>query len=63
MNLGHQSPYVCMRGDFNANLLHTSRFEKELRKICSDNSLIILADLMLPADTFTFVSVCHGSTS
>ena len=60
MNLGHQSPYVYMGGDFNANLLHTSRFEKELRKICSDNSLIILADLMLPADTFTFAGYKHA---
>ena len=58
-----ESPYVYICGDFNANLLQTSRFGKELRKVCSDNCLIISDELMLPADTFTFVSTCHGSAS
>ena len=58
-----ESPYVYICGDFNANLLQTSRFGKELRKVCSDNCLIISDELMLPAHTFTFVSICHGSTS
>ena len=57
------SPYVYLCGDFIANLLQTSRFGKELRKVYSDNYLIISDVLMLPADTFTFVSTCHGSTS
>ena len=57
------SPYVYKCGDFNANLLQTFRFGKELRKVCSDNSFSISDELMLPADTFTFVSACHGSTS
>ena len=56
-------PYVYICGDLNANLLQTSRFGKEFRKVCSDNNLIISDELMLPADTFTFVSACHGSTS
>ena len=29
------SPYVYICCDFNANLLQTSRFGKELRKVCS----------------------------
>ena len=57
------SPYVYICGEFNPNLLQTSRFGKELRKVYSDNSLIISDELMLPADTYTFVSTCHGSTS
>ena len=57
------SPYVYICGDFNANLLQTSRFGKKLRKVYSENCLIISDELMLPADTFTFVSTCHGSTS
>ena len=60
MNLSlHMFIYVVL----NANLLQTSRFGKELRKVCSDNCLIISDELMLPADTFTLVSTCHGSTS
>ena len=58
-----ESPYVYICGDFNANFLQTSRFGKELRKVCSGNCLIISDELMLPADTFTFVSTCYGSTS
>ena len=37
--------------------------KRKIRKVCSNNSLIISDELMLPADTFTFVSTCHGSTS
>ena len=54
-----RSPYVYICGDFNANLLQTFIFGKKLRKVCSNNSLIISDELMLSADTFTFVSTCH----
>ena len=57
------SPYVYICGDFNANLLQSSRFGKELKQVCRDNSFSISDELLLPADTFTFVSSSHGSTS
>ena len=57
------SPYVYICGDFNANLSQSSRFGKELKQVCRDNSFSISDELLLPADTFTFVSSSHGSTS
>ena len=57
------SPYVYVCGDFNANLLQSSRFGKELVKLCDESNLSILDELLLPADTFTFVSSSHASTS
>ena len=38
---GFESPYVYICRDFNANLLQTSRFGKELRKVCSDNCVMM----------------------
>ena len=40
-----------------------SRCGKELTKLCNDNSLSISDELLLPSDTFTFVSSSHASTS
>ena len=57
------SPYVYVCGDFNANLLQSSRFGKELVKLCDESNLSISDELLLPADTFTFVSSSHASTS
>ena len=37
--------------------------KKELTKLCNDNSLSISDELLLPSDTFTFVSSSHASTS
>ena len=58
-----RSPYVYVCGDFNANLKKPSRYGKELTKLCNDNSLSISDELLLPSDTFTFVSSSHASTS
>ncbi len=57
------SPYIFVCGDFNANMSVQSRFGRELQTACSENSLCISDKLLLPADTFTFVSSSHGSTS
>ena len=57
------SLYVYICGDFNANLLQSSRFGKDLKQVCRDNSFSISDELLLPADTFTFVNSSHGSTS
>ena len=40
-----------------------SRYGKELTKLCNNNSLSISDELLLPSDTFTFVSSSHASTS
>ena len=57
------SLYVYICGEFNANLLQSSRFGKELKQIFRDNSFSISDELISDADTFTFVSSSHGSTS
>ena len=59
----HNYVYIC--GDFNANLLQTSRFGKELSEVCSDNSLIILASPEVRGLTVTesdthFNAICGG---
>ena len=42
-------------------VLHVLRITSRI--ICRDNSFSISDELLLPADTFTFVSSSHGSTS
>ena len=44
-------------------MLQSYRFGKELLKLSNENNLIISDELLLPADTFTFVSSSHASTS
>ncbi len=57
------SPYVFVTGDFNANISVPSRFGRELQTACSENVLCISDMLLLPPETFTFISSSHGSTS
>lgn len=59
----HSSPYVYVNGDFNANMRTPSRFGKELSLTCKDNSLCLSDYLLLPADTFTYISASHGTVS
>ena len=57
------TPYVFIMGDFNANLSRSSRFGDELVSYCERYSLHISDNIILPSDTFTHVSMAHGSTS
>ena len=57
------SPYVYSCSDFNANVLSHSRFGDELRRLCSDNLLCLSDTLLLPSDTFTFISSSHDTVS
>ena len=51
---------ICL-GDFNADPMR-GRFWKHVEDFSSQCSLRVV-DNMLPADTFTFLSPCHNSTS
>ena len=57
------SPYVYICCDFNANVLSHSRFGDELRRLCSDTLLCLSDTLLLPPDTFTFISSSHVTVS
>ncbi len=52
-----------MTGDFNANISVQSRFGRELQTACAEHALCFSDKLILPSDTFTFISSSHGSTS
>ena len=52
---------LCVVGDFNAS--DTNMFGKLLNSFCAEYSYLISDKLLLPADTFTYVSDCHGSTT
>ena len=57
------SPYVCVLGDFNADIVKATEFGKELESFCHDSNLIV-ADLMhLPRDSTTHVNDGHGTES
>ena len=51
---------ICL-GDFNADPMR-GRFWKHVEDFSSQCSIRVV-DNMLPADTFTFISPCHNSTS
>ena len=57
------SLYFHICGDFNANLLSDSRFGDELRRLCSDNLQCLSDMLLLPSDTFNFISSTHDRVS
>lgn len=58
------SPYVCMFGDLNANILsNTSLFKNELQNFCQSEHLVNSTELLCSPDTFTFFSNAHNSVS
>ena len=50
------SPYVCVIGDFNADVSKQSAFGKELQSFCEDANLHIADVLLLPPTSFTHVN-------
>ena len=54
---------VHIVGDFNACFKRKTLFGKELITLCDENHLIISDSVLLPRDSFTFLSDAHHSTS
>ena len=57
------SPHIFVCGDFNDNIQQPSRFGKELIDVCNANSLCFSDKMLLPNDTYTFISSSHSTTS
>jgi exonuclease III len=57
------STCIYIVGDFNADLSKESSFGSILAAFCEDNNLYIADELMLPNDTYTYVSPSWGTTS
>jgi len=58
------SHYACAIGDFNANICNENhRFGNELIDFCSRDNILLSDKLLAPADTFTFISEAHDTTS
>ena len=57
------TPHVFILGNFNANINSNSLFGKERIKFCDINRLCFTDKSMLLANTYTFFSQAHDSTS
>ena len=54
---------VIIMGDFNSDVHCQSKFSNYLSDFINTNELTCADKCMLPGDSFTYVSDCHGSTS
>jgi len=54
-------PNICVFGSFNAD--KNNAFGQLLDTYCNENEYLFSDRLLLPNDSFTFVSDCHGKTS
>lgn len=54
-------PNVCIIGDFNAG--NSNKFGKLLNDFCKEQGYFMSDMQFLPADTFTYISDAHSSTS
>ena len=57
------SPYVCILGDFNADVIKQSEFGKELEAFCYECNLDIADVMMLPQPSVTHVNDGNGTES
>ena len=57
------SPYVCVLGDFNAEIEKQTSFGKELLSFCHESGLIIADNEFLNRGTVTHVNDGHGTES
>ena len=55
------NPNLCVVGDFNAN--DNNLFGDLLKNFCLEHDLIISDQDILPDNSFTYLSDCHGTTS
>ena len=60
----HPTTNIFITGDMNADISGGgSRFGKHMTRFCEDNNLVLSSQLLLPADSFTYYSEAHHSTS
>jgi hypothetical protein len=59
----YHSPNVFILGDFNANIRKPTRFGNIVNMYCNDENLIMADKLLLPTDSYTFVSSAHDTVS
>lgn len=52
----YDSPYVCILGDFNADIVKQTDFGKELEGFCQETSLKVADILLLPQTSFTHIN-------
>lgn len=57
----HDSPHVCILGDFNADIIKQTEFGTELDSFCHDANLMIADTLLLPPDSITHVNDGNGN--
>ena len=57
------SPYVCVLGDFNADVVKATEFGKELESFCHESNLVIADVMHLSRDSTTHVNDGHGTES
>ena len=55
--------HLCY-GDMNADITdNSSYFHKHMLRCCKDNNLVLSSQEFLPADSFTYYSEAHSTTS
>jgi exonuclease III len=54
---------ILICGDFNCDPRNDDFFGKALASLCGDTKLLLSDQLLLPGDTFTYISDCWDSTS
>ena len=59
----YHSPYVCVLGDFNGDIVKATEFGKELESFCNYAELYIADVMHLPRDSTTHVNDGHGTES
>ena len=57
------SPYVCVLGDFNADMVKATEFGKELEIFCQDSQLFVADVMHLPRNSTTHINDGHGTES
>ena len=57
------SPFVCVLGDFNADIVKATEFGKELESFCRDSQLSIVDVMHLPRDSTTHMNDSHSTES
>ena len=57
------SPFVCILGDFNADIVKATEFGKELESFCKDSQLSIVDVMHLPRNSTSHMNDGHGTES
>ena len=57
------SPYICVLGDFNADIGKGTEFGNELQSFCNSSQLFVVDVMNLPPSSMTHVNDGHGTES